>query len=56
MSLDDFIYKNFRNNKAAFAKSQSVTPQQVTKWINAGWTVNKDNWLMQPPKRKLKTS
>lgn len=39
MPLIDYIAANFGGNQSAFARHAGVIPQQVTKWINAGWIV-----------------
>ncbi|EAY7449787.1 hypothetical protein AC159_23940, partial [Salmonella enterica] len=39
MKLSEHIDLFFDGNKSAFAKSMSVTPQQVTKWVNDDWII-----------------
>ena len=51
MKLKDYIDKHYRGNQAAFARSQGVTAQAVTKWINKGYIVIGDDIL--GPVRKL---
>jgi hypothetical protein len=52
VSIDRYIKLKFSGNKAAFARSQGVVPQQVTKWINGGWVIG--GGLILSPKRELK--
>lgn len=51
MKLADYISANFAS-KAEFARSQNVTPQQVTKWINNEWIVINNTLYL--PKREIK--
>lgn len=51
MTLTTFIEKHFNGNKSAFARSQDVTPQQVTPWIREGWIVVENT--LYSPKREL---
>lgn len=52
MKLTDYIKAHHNNNQAAFAKSQGVSPQQVTKWLNMGCVVV--NGTLYSPRRELK--
>jgi len=45
--LNTYIEKNFKNNKAAFARHMNVSSQQITRWINEEWVVS-DNKLYSP--------
>ena len=47
-----FIIDKHNNNQSAFAKSQGVSPQQVTKWLNMGCVVV--NGTLYSPRRELK--
>lgn len=51
MKLLDHIEKNYSGNQAAFAKSQGVKPQQVTKWLNMRCVVLDGE--LYSPRRKL---
>lgn len=51
MKLSEHIDLFFNGNKSAFAKSMSVTPQQVTKWVNDDWIIVDGN--LYSPKREL---
>ena len=50
MNLSDYILKKYIT-QAAFARSQGVTRQQVTKWINADFIVV--GGVMYSPRRDL---
>jgi len=52
VTIDRYIKLKFNGNKAKFARSQGVTPQQVTKWINGNWFIG--GGLVLSPKRELK--
>ncbi len=52
MKITDYIDEHHGGNKAAFARSQKVAPQAVTKWVNAGWIIL--NGKLYGPKRELK--
>lgn len=53
MKLKDYIEKHYGGNQAAFAKSQDVNPQQVTKWLNMDCIVV--DGALYSPRRTLKT-
>jgi hypothetical protein len=42
--LNTYIEKNFKSNKAAFARHMNVSSQQITRWVNENWVVD-DNKL-----------
>lgn len=50
MLLKEFIKTNFKS-QAEFARLMEVTPQTVTRWINAGWLVVGDQ--LCSPFRKI---
>ena len=52
MKLLDHINKQHGGNQAAFAKSQDVKPQQVTKWLNMNCIVI--DGVLYSPRRELK--
>lgn len=52
MDLIDYIAKHHGGNQSAFARSQGVVRQQVTKWLRAGWVVH--NGRLYSPMRELK--
>jgi hypothetical protein len=45
--LNKYIEKNFKSNKAAFARHMNVSSQQITRWINEDWVVE-DSKLYSP--------
>jgi hypothetical protein len=49
--LNTYIEKNFKNNKAAFARHMNVSSQQITRWINEEWIVNDDK--LYSPRRDI---
>lgn len=53
MPLLKYIELNYGGNQAAFAKSQYVKPQQVTKWLNMNCIVV--DGVLYSPRRTLET-
>jgi hypothetical protein len=53
LTLDQYILANHNDNKAAFARANSVKPQQVTEWKAKGYVVF-DNQLYSK-RRNLNT-
>lgn len=53
MKLSDYIQKHYSGNQAAFAKSQEVAAQQVTKWLNMNCIVV-DGSLYSPRRELIK--
>lgn len=51
MKLLDYIQKHYSGNQAAFAKSQDVKPQQVTKWLKMNCIVVEG--VLYSPRREL---
>lgn len=51
MNLAEYIKREFKGNKAEFARRMEVNPQQVTKWINDGWIV--DGHILYSPRRAI---
>ena len=51
MKLKDYIEANFVS-LASFARSENVKPQQITEWINKGFTVHDGE--LKSTRRKLK--
>lgn len=51
MKLIDYIKKRHCGNQAAFAASQGVKPQQVTKWLNMDCVVV--DGVLYSPRRSL---
>lgn len=51
MKLKDYIIENYNGNKAAFAKANGMTPQQVTPMINRGNYHIIDDYLVQMKKK-----
>ena len=49
--LSDYIQKHYSGNQAAFAKSQDVAPQQVTKWLKMKCIVV--DGVLYSPRREL---
>ena len=47
MKLTEYINQHHNGNKAAFARSQGVKRQQVTKWVKGGFIVQ-DGKLYSP--------
>jgi len=54
VTISRHIKLRFKGNQAGFARSQGVLPQQVTKWINAGWVIG--GGYIFSPKREDKQS
>lgn len=50
-TLQGYINSYHAGNQADFARHMDVTPQQVTKWLNAGWLVINDQLFS--PKRQI---
>ena len=53
MKLNEYIKNHHNANQASFAKSQHVTPQQVTKWLKMGCVVV--DGVLYSPRRELNT-
>ena len=49
--LTDYIAVNYNGSQAAFARAQSVKPQQVTEWINKKFIVV--DHVLYSPRREL---
>lgn len=52
MNIKEYISTNHNGNKAKFAKSQGVNPQQITKWVNMKCIVV--DGVLYSPRRELK--
>ena len=52
MKLVDYIDRHHGGNNAAFARSQNVMPQQITRWINQGFIVIGNT--LYSPRRDIK--
>lgn len=52
LALVEYIDQYYAGNKSAFAASQGVKRQQVTKWVNGGFIVV--DHVLHSPRRELR--
>lgn len=52
-TVASYIAENHCGRKAAFAREAGVLPQQVTKWINSGFLVTDEGFIIPPTTKQL---
>ncbi len=53
-TVEQFINEECGGNKAAFARQSGVLPQQVTKWINGGFIVTDEGYIVPERTKQFK--
>lgn len=53
--IEQHIEQHHGGNQAAFARAIGSSPQQVTKWINKGFIITTDGWILNPKSHKRDT-